>query len=336
MTLDEIIARAPHRISLLGGGTDNYSFIERMGSSLVFGAAIDAFAHVHIRRTQGQFNHKFRITYRIREEVNELSQIKHPVVRTALKMVFGNESDIPPLDITYSTDLPSGSGMATSSAFTAALLFGLHCIAGRTDISEWEIADRSYNLERNILGEKGGIQDQYFCSLGGINCFNFFPNRVEAQTSTLLITCIEKIFQTGYIVFTKITRSSDLITTGYTKDLGLKQQYEDSVHNISKKGLELAMKGDTAGLLELVQLSGDIKLELPGADETGDLSALASELKALGFQGVKLLGAGGGGFFFASATKDVINSATKDSNIKLAPVKVSYAGVHTLFKRENS
>jgi D-glycero-alpha-D-manno-heptose-7-phosphate kinase len=334
--LDEIIVRAPHRISLLGGGTDNYSFIQRMGHSLVFGAAISAYAYVHIRRTRGQFNSKFRLTYRIREEVNEVSQIKHPVVKAAFKMVFGNESSVPPLDITYSTDLPAGSGMATSSAFTAALLLGLFHIAERRDISEWEIAHASYKLERQILNEAGGIQDQYFCSLGGINAFNFSPTHIEARQNTNLIKCIEKIFEQGFIIFTQITRSSDIITASYQQNLDLKCKYEDSIYSLANEGLELAYQGNKDAVLELVQLSGDMKLELPGVDETGDLSALACELKALGFQGVKLLGAGGGGFFFAAAPKSIVNNAIANSNIRLAPVQVSHSGVHILFQRESN
>src|SRR5437016_1105797 len=110
-----IIARSPLRITLGGGGTDMPSYYREHGGFLI-AAAIDRYVYVTAMRP---FNPGIYLKYSMLEQVEQIEDVKHPIIREALKII-GIEN--PQIEITALADIPAGTGLGSSGSFTTALL----------------------------------------------------------------------------------------------------------------------------------------------------------------------------------------------------------------------
>src|SRR5881275_2224762 len=168
-----IITRSPLRISLGGGGTDLPSYYRKHGGFLI-AAAIDKYVYITIHR---RFVDGFLLKYSHLEEVATIEEIKHPVIREALKLAGVQERN---LEITSMADIPTGTGLGSSGSFTTALLKAFHALR-KNMVHPSELAEQACQIELEKLGEPIGKQDQYISAYGGITCFRFLPNgKVEA------------------------------------------------------------------------------------------------------------------------------------------------------------
>ena len=121
-----IFSRAPLRISLGGGGTDLPSYYREHGGFLVAGA-IDKYIYMLMHTV---FQRRYKMKYSETEDVDDDRRDPHPILREALARHWrGN-----PLEIASVADVPAGTGMGSSGAFTVALLKGL-AHARRTSIT---------------------------------------------------------------------------------------------------------------------------------------------------------------------------------------------------------
>ena len=168
-----IITRSPLRISLGGGGTDLPSYY-REHTGFLLAAAIDKYVYINVHR---RFVDGFLLKYSSLEEAASVDDIKHPIIREALKLVGIHERN---LEITSMADIPAGTGLGSSGSFTTALLKALHALK-KNLVQPSELAEQACCIELEKLGEPIGKQDQYIAAYGGITCFRFLPDgRVEA------------------------------------------------------------------------------------------------------------------------------------------------------------
>src|SRR5450755_420550 len=168
-----IITRSPLRISLGGGGTDLPSYYRDHGGFLI-AAAIDKYIYINVHR---RFVDGFLLKYSHLEEAATIEEIKHPIIREALKLAEIQERN---LEITSMADIPAGTGLGSSGSFTTALLKALHALR-KNLVHPAELAEQACQVELEKLGEPIGKQDQYIAAYGGITCFKFMPDgRVEA------------------------------------------------------------------------------------------------------------------------------------------------------------
>src|SRR6188768_2575786 len=116
-----IITRSPLRISLGGGGTDLPSYYRDHGGFLI-AAAIDKYVYIHVHC---RFGEGFLLKYSQLEEAATIEEIKHPIIREALKLVDVSQRN---LEITSMADIPAGTGLGSSGSFTTALLKALHTL----------------------------------------------------------------------------------------------------------------------------------------------------------------------------------------------------------------
>ena len=168
-----IMTRSPLRISLGGGGTDLPSYYREHGG-FVIAAAVDKYVYLmtHTRSVP-----RILLKYSQMEEVARIDDIKHPLIREALKML---EWEDVRLEVNSMADIPAGTGMGSSASFTTALLKALHAHRKHM-VHPRELAEQACKIEIDILKEPVGKQDQYIASYGGITCFRFLPDgRVEA------------------------------------------------------------------------------------------------------------------------------------------------------------
>src|SRR6476646_3212618 len=174
-----IITRSPLRISLGGGGTDLPSYYREHGG-FVLSAAIDKYVYITLHET---FQPEFLIKYSATEVVQTVDQIKHPIIREALRMV---PVAAPHLEIVSLADIPAGTGLGSSGSFTVALLRAIYAHK-REPVTTSSLAEEACHIEMNLLNEPVGKQDQYIAAFGGITCFEIDKSG-QVQASPLAIT----------------------------------------------------------------------------------------------------------------------------------------------------
>lgn len=157
-----IITRTPLRISIGGGGTDLPSYYRRGGGFLI-SAAINRYIYIAINDT---FTGDYVIKYSALERVDRVDDIEHPLVREALRLhPIGGAKEIVSV-----ADIPAGTGLGSSGAFTVGLLRALYAYK-REHVTAGALAEEACHIEMDILNEPVGKQDQYIAAYGGISCF---------------------------------------------------------------------------------------------------------------------------------------------------------------------
>jgi len=199
-----IITRSPLRISLGGGGTDLPSYYRDHGGFLI-AAAIDKYIYINIQR---RFVNGFLLKYSHLEEAATIEEIKHPIIREALRLACLEERN---LEITSMADIPAGTGLGSSGSFTTALLKALHALR-KNLVHPAELAEQACHIELEKLGEPIGKQDQYIAAYGGITCFRFMPNgKVEAWPLKISEETLFDLEDNLLLFFTGYSRSASAI-----------------------------------------------------------------------------------------------------------------------------
>ena len=170
-----IVGKAPLRISFVGGGLD-LPEVFRDEPVYLLGSAINKFVYVAINPLSVFAPERIRFTYRKTESRQHVSELERPVARAAVNWKARSRR----LNIATMADLPGHSGLGSSSAFTVALLAGLAGIVGDyVDASSlWRDA---VHLERSMLGEVGGWQDQVQSTFGGFRLYRFYRDDVTSE-----------------------------------------------------------------------------------------------------------------------------------------------------------
>ena len=287
-----IISKTPFRISFFGGGTDYPVWYEEHGGA-VLSTSIDKYCYITVRYLPPFFEHKYRIVYSIVEGVKNISEIKHPVVRELLKY-FNIEKG---LEVHHDGDLPARSGLGSSSAFTVGMLNSLYALKGNI-ISKYELAKQAINVERNILKENVGSQDQVAVACGGFNKITFYKDHsFRVEPMTLQKERILQLEKHLMLIFTGFSRfASDIAaeqiknTCERKKELNAMKQMVDHAVEILNGGRDIAEFG------KLLNESWQIKKCLSSKISSRELDDLYENALKHGAIGGKLLGAGGGGF----------------------------------------
>ncbi|HEY7960506.1 MAG TPA: galactokinase [Solirubrobacteraceae bacterium] len=294
-----IFSRAPLRISLGGGGTDLPSYYREHGGFLVSGA-IDKYVYM---LTHTVFQRRYRMKYSELEEVDEIGEIRHPILREGLLRHWGGK----PLEIASVADVPAGTGMGSSGAYTVCLLKGL-AHARHTSITPGGLAEAACAIEMDVLGEPVGKQDPYVAAHGGICSYTFDPKGdVEVHSLELDPAILRRLRDHLLLFYTGEARSASKILADQDKrSRAGEPQMIENLHRTKELGRRvqrLLGEGDLAGYAELMHDHWMHKrARSPGMANAriDDLYALA---RRSGVIGGKLVGAGGGGFLLVYARR---------------------------------
>ncbi|MGN0597509.1 MAG: kinase [Ruminiclostridium sp.] len=321
-----IITRTPFRMSFFGGGTDMEDYFKENGGAVI-STTFDKYCYVNVRHLPRFFDYKNQITYSRIERVNSASEIEHPAVREAMKLL-----DMHELIISYDADLPARTGLGTSSSFAVGMLNAFYALKGKY-VSKKKLADDAIYLERVLCNEAGGWQDQIAVAFGGFNRINFGPNGYEVMP--LIINPERKrilndnlmMFFTGFTRFSSDVQKANAKKTD--KNVYLKQMYE-LVDEAEKVLIDKSKDLDDFG--RLLDKTWKLKRQTGGAISTDSIDALYAKGIAAGALGGKLLGAGGGGFLVFYVTKDkqeAVKEAMKD--LMYIPFKFEEAGTKVIY-----
>jgi D-glycero-alpha-D-manno-heptose-7-phosphate kinase len=287
-----IFSRAPLRISLGGGGTDLPSYYREHGGFLVSGA-IDKYAYM---LTHTVFQRRYRMKYSELEEVEEVSEIRHPILRESLLRHWSGS----PLEIASVADVPAGTGMGSSGAYTVALLKGL-ARARCTAITPGDLAESACEIEIDVLGEPVGKQDPYVAAHGGICAYTFNPDgSVDVEPLELEATTLRRMRDQLLLFYTGEARSaSHMLADQDTRSKAGDEQMLANLHRtkeLGRQSYELLRAGRLEEYAELMHEHWEHKRRRSPGMSDGRIDMLYEIARRTGAIGGKLVGAGGGGF----------------------------------------
>lgn len=287
-----IISKTPFRISFFGGGTDYPVWFEKYGGA-VLSTTIDKYCYISIRYLPPFFEHKHRIVYANIENVKTIKEIKHPVVKSLLKYFQIKKG----VEIHHDGDLPARSGLGSSSSFTVGMLNSFYALKGKI-ISKSHLAKEAIHIERDILKENVGSQDQVAVAHGGFNkiIFNNDHNfRVEAVT--LKKEKIDQLQNHLMLIFTGFSRFASEIALEQIKNTHIKEKELNVMRNMVDNAIEILNSNtDILEFGKLLHESWQIKKQLSSKISNPGIDRLYENALKHGAIGGKLLGAGGGGF----------------------------------------
>jgi len=207
-----IISKTPFRISFAGGVSDIRDYYCHSYGSVV-STTINKFIYVTVN---SKFDNKIRVSYSKTEIVPKVNKIRHPIVREGLKLTKLDGG----LEITTIADIPSGTGLGSSSAFTVGLLNALHAFRGEHKGAE-VLADEACKIEIDILKEPIGKQDQYACAYGGLNQIRFNPDESVFVNPVISQRETKKELDANLLLFyTGIHRRASTILTESKQNMG--------------------------------------------------------------------------------------------------------------------
>ena len=284
-----IISQTPLRIGLLGGGTDLPSYYLKHGGR-VLNAAIDKYIYVVVKQ---RFDNDIYVNYSRKEIVSRVEDLDHELVREAMLMT-GVLSGV---EITTLADIPSsGSGLGSSSTVTVGLLNALYAYTGR-QVSATELAERACEIEIKRCGKPIGKQDQYVAALGGIRDLRFGPGDTVTGDEVTLDAPARVAFQQQIMLFyTGITRRANTILAEQNSNVTATLPQLDLLRDLAGFAVERLRSGDVDAIGPAVRESWEAKRKLASGVSNGQVDSAVSRALDAGASGVKLTGAGGGGF----------------------------------------
>jgi len=287
-----IITRTPLRISIGGGGTDLPSYYRRFGG-FVIAAAINKYIYISLNQA---FRGGYFLKYSAVEHAPAIDEIRHPLIREALRI----HQIAPPLEICSMADIPAGTGLGSSGAFTVGLLRALHA-QKRSYVNAATVAKEACEIEIDILQQPVGKQDQYIAAYGGLACFEFHENGDVTTTPFQVSTStIHELQEHLLMFFTGDSRnaSSVLEDQKVRSEIGDAAMLEN-LHFIKQLGqcIKVTLEyGDTHRFGELMHEHWLRKRDRSPSTSNDAINRWYELGRANGAVGGKLVGAGGGGF----------------------------------------
>ena len=315
-----IITQTPLRIGLLGGGTDLPDYYREHGGR-VLNCAIDKYLYVIVKE---RFDSDIYVNYSRKEIVSRVDDLEHELVREAMRMT-GVENAV---EITTLADIPAaGSGLGSSSAVTVGLLHALFAYQG-VNVTGTELAERACAIEIELCGKPIGKQDQYITALGGVRDIRFGPGEAVVAHEVGLTTAERRSLQQQLMLFyTGITRSADAILSEQAGNVEATLPQLDLLRDLAGFAVERLRLGDVDAIGPAVRESWEAKRKLASRISTDQIDGAITKALDAGASGVKLTGAGGGGFLLVVCPMErqrAVRSALFD--MRELPVKLDRLG----------
>lgn len=324
-----IITRTPFRITLGGGGTDLPSFYSEHGGFLL-AAAIDKYMFLNVNTPI--VDDKVRVRYSASELVDHTDQIQHTLAREALRH-FGVVNG---LEVVSIADIPSGTGLGSSSCYLVGLLNALHTLF-QDQATPQKLAEEACYIELDILKKPIGRQDQYMAAFGSLTTLeieksgavtaarmNLDPDLLETLEQNILMFYTNEMRDATTILKSQdeATRNNDKVVVGSLteiKDIGL-EIYRAITH------------GNLRYFGALLDAHWQSKKRLAKAITNPRIDAWYELAKSNGAIGGKISGAGGGGFLmlYCEERKSQLREAMRGAGLRELHFRFDFEGSKVL------
>ena len=294
-----IITRTPFRVSFAGGGSDLPSFYQRH-EGCVLSMTINKYMYVSIHPT---FNRDETVVkYSQTEIVRDVRAVQHPIARQLL-LDYGIDG----VEIVSTADVPAGTGLSTSSAYTVGLIHALNAFRGKL-CSQERIAREACELEIEKLGEPIGKQDQYGTAVGGLKFIRFKSDEsVEVEPLAVSRQKLSELEGNLLLFYTGLTHSAGEILQEQNKNVAGEDKKFQNLVKMTELAYELR-EAVVAGKLDdfgrILNENWLLKRELASQISNDKIGKYYDLAMANGALGGKLLGAGGGGFLLFYCPKE--------------------------------
>ncbi len=300
-----IITRTPLRISFLGGGTDFPDFYKKYGGCVVT-TAIDKYVYVIVKE---RFDKQIYVNYSIKEIVDRVGELKHELVREAMKKVGVKEG----IEISFQSDVPSsGSGLGSSSTVIVGTLNALYQHTGRA-VDARRLARESCEIEIEKLGKPIGVQDQYIAAYGGVRFIEFGKSgKIVAEDLHLSEEVLDDLKSYMMVFYTGRTRQAGTILQEQKENIKNKNAVLVKMAGQAREAKELLVAGEIYALGKLMDEGWKLKRQLASRITDPEIDGLYAAAKKAGAIGGKISGAGGGGFltlFVPTGKREMVRKA---------------------------
>jgi D-glycero-alpha-D-manno-heptose-7-phosphate kinase len=297
-----IVSKTPFRISFFGGGSDLPSFYNQ-STGMVVSATIDKYLYISLNK---KFDDSIRLSYSVTENVNNVEELKHDIVRHTLKYFDITKG----IELASISDLPSnGTGMGASSAFAVGLIKALESYKFKNDyLHKSSLAELACQIEIDHCKKPIGKQDQYACAFGGFNAHSFDPSVVSTENLFIDHDTINFLEQNLILLHTAKGRSADDILRNQSKRMSDNNKSFENVQEmvqLAKQFKNDLLKKDLKFFGEMLDYSWQLKKEVSDDISSLEINEMYEEAKLCGATGGKILGAGGGGFMLLYANQKV-------------------------------
>ena len=266
-----------------------------------------------------------RLAYSRIELVSELSEIEHPLIRAALQRF--DRTDI---EIHYDADLPAWSGLGTSSAFAVGLVGALSGLEGRL-LSKKDLAIEAIRLERHVLEESGGYQDQVAAAYGGFNHVEFDPaGDFEVHPIVVSPERMAVLQRSLMLCYIPKTRKSGDVSPAANYRPEKSDPLLQFLHESVDIALRIISEGEMRDLGELMHQTWFRKRQFPGTTNATIDEAYQAARDA-GATGGKILGAGAGGFMLLVCPEEMQQAVRERlSSLLFVPFAFDRSGMQVI------
>jgi D-glycero-alpha-D-manno-heptose-7-phosphate kinase len=326
-----IICRTPLRISLFGGGLDYPEWFNKNRTN-VLNFTINQYTYLSLRKIKNIHNYNFRLRYHKTEEVNKVNHIQHNSFREIIKKYLKKNHSI---EITYTADLPALSGLGSSSSSTVGAINALN-IYNNINLGKRDLAEKAIYMERNILRENVGFQDQIASAFGGINNIELYNNNFTVNP-IYNKNFLKELNNNFYIYFTGMQRLSNKIEEKKIKKIKINNDKFSSISNkiinINNEAIKTIMNNfNIKKINELINLNWYYKKKLNPECTNPKIDNMIRKILDNGASSARLVGSGNGGFILFYCNKNKINNLKKKINKSyLINFKVDFSGSQIVF-----
>jgi D-glycero-alpha-D-manno-heptose-7-phosphate kinase len=325
-----ILARAPLRIPLGGGGTDLPSYYERRGG-FVLSAAINKYVYIYVNRPAA--DNLLRLKYSKYEQVERLEDIEHDLVRPALELldVRGN------LEIVSMADVPDGTGLGSSGSYLVGLLTALYEFK-REKVPTQALAETACHIEMDLAAHPVGKHDHYMAAFGGMTTLDIHPDgRVHVSPLDISIPTVEELKSGTLLFYTGIRRSSKDILGAQKADTQRGDAtVMDSLDRTKELGLRIRdalVQGDLDAYGHMLDEHWQNKKRRSAKVSDAQIDRWYDLARRSGALGGKIMGAGGGGFLLLYCPREVkpaVRQALAGEGLREMPFDFDFEGAKVL------
>ena len=286
-----IISKTPFRIPFAGGGTD-LDFYYKKNKGLFYSVAIDQYAYVFLKKRNLDKN--FLIQTTSTQFAKSLDKIDHKLIKETLKYFKVKE----PVHVGVYTTIPTLTGLGSSSSLVVGLI---NCIKKlkKLKLTNKQIIDQAYEIERKICGYKGGWQDQIISQVGGFIKVQINKNGNYKILKFKRNNYLERLIKNNLmLVYTEHKRDSSKIILSQKRNTSSVLKQYDLIKNIAHTLPKILKKRSVLNIANIFKKHWNIKKTLSKEISNSRIDTLYDFLiKRCNCLGGKLIGAGGGGFF---------------------------------------
>ncbi len=286
-------------MSFFGGGTVMPAFFNEHGGAVI-SSTFDKYAYVNVRHLPPFMPYYTELCYSRFERVNTLDEIEHPAIREAMKLL-----DIHEIRLTYEGDLPARTGLGTSSTFAVGMLNAFCALKGKM-MSKHQLAEEAIHVERDILQEHGGWQDQVAAAYGGLNRIDFSDGQFKVTPLIIHPDRKKELDDNLMLFYTGVQRfSSEIQADTFAKPVDKTKQLLEMLALVDDAQAILTDKNASLNEFgKLLDYTWKLKRGTGNKVSNNSIDDLYERGIKAGALGGKLLGAGGGGFLLFYVEKD--------------------------------